>query len=174
MTKPEHIVNWFAAFDDTMTVCEVDLRVGGAYHYVAVTPDGRECSFRGTFLEITAPTRIVDTWLFEDWPEAEAVETVTLQDVNGVTKLTNSLAFRDQAGRDHMTKTDGFEDSFNKMDGYITSLLDPTDGSHVCLGWTAQAKCRERESNPPMLPQNDRKQRRPELGGAARKHHLTP
>ncbi len=127
MTKPEHIVNWFAAFDDTMTVCEVDLRVGGAYHYVAVTPDGRECSFRGTFLEITAPTRIVDTWLFEDWPEAEAVETVTLEDVNGVTKLTNSLAFRDQAGRDHMTKTDGFEDSFNKMDAYITSLVNPTE-----------------------------------------------
>jgi uncharacterized protein YndB with AHSA1/START domain len=126
ITKPEHIVKWFAPFEDTMTVCSVDLRVGGAYHYVFVTEDGRECSFRGTFLEIEAPTRIVDTWQFDGWPDAEAVETVTLHEVNDVTKFTNSLAFRDQAGRDHMTKTDGFEDSFNKMDAYITSLVNPT------------------------------------------------
>jgi hypothetical protein len=34
------------------------------------------------------------------------------------------LAFRDQAGRDHMTKSDGQEDSFNKMEDYLRSLLD--------------------------------------------------
>jgi hypothetical protein len=34
-----------------------------------------------------------------------------------------SLAFRDQAGRDHMTKTDGQEDSWNKMEDY--SYLTP-------------------------------------------------
>jgi hypothetical protein len=41
-----------------------------------------------------------------------------------VTKLTMKLAFRDQAGREHMTKTDGQEDSFNKMEDYVRSLLD--------------------------------------------------
>jgi hypothetical protein len=40
-----------------------------------------------------------------------------------VTKLTMMLAFRDQAGRDHMTKSDGQEDSFNKMEDYLRSLL---------------------------------------------------
>ena len=30
--------------------------------------------------------------------------------------------FRDQAGRDHMTKHDGQEDSFNKLDDYLRSL----------------------------------------------------
>ena len=34
------------------------------------------------------------------------------------------LAFRDQAGRDHMTKSDGQEDSFNKMEDYLRSLLE--------------------------------------------------
>jgi hypothetical protein len=34
------------------------------------------------------------------------------------------LAFRDQAGRDHMTKSDGQEDSFDKMEDYLRSLLD--------------------------------------------------
>lgn len=123
LTKPEHIFKWFAAFEDTMTVCSVDLRVGGNYHYVSVTEDGRECSFRGTFLEIAAPTRIVNTWHFEGWPDAEAVETVDLHEARGLTTLTNRLAFRDQAGRDHMTKTDGFEDSFDKLGAYVESLV---------------------------------------------------
>jgi len=34
------------------------------------------------------------------------------------------LAFRDQAGRDHMTTSDGQEDSFDKLEDYLRSLLD--------------------------------------------------
>jgi uncharacterized protein YndB with AHSA1/START domain len=124
LTKPEHIVNWFAPFDDTMTVCEIDLRVGGAYHYVFVTKDGTECVFRGTFMEIERPARIVDTWNFEGWPDSEAVETVELSEVDGVTTLRNTLAFRDLTGRAHMSKTDGFEASFDNLETYLESLVD--------------------------------------------------
>jgi uncharacterized protein YndB with AHSA1/START domain len=126
LTKPEHVRNWFAPFEDTMTVCSIDLRVGGTYHMVFVTSDGTECSFRGTYLEIERPTRIVDTWLFEGWPDAEAVETVDLHESDGVTTVTMNLAFRDQAGRDHMTRTDGQEDSWDKMEDYLRSLVDPS------------------------------------------------
>ena len=52
LTKPEHVRNWFAPFEDKMTVCSIDLRVGGNYHMVFVTGDGTECSFRGTYLEV--------------------------------------------------------------------------------------------------------------------------
>ena len=124
LTKPEHVRHWFAPFEDKLTVCSIDLRVGGHYHIVFVTEDGTECSFRGTYLEIERPTRIVDTWLFEGWPDAEAVETVDLHETDGVTKVQMNLAFRDQAGRDHMTKTDGQEDSWDKMEDYLRSLLD--------------------------------------------------
>jgi uncharacterized protein YndB with AHSA1/START domain len=125
LTKPEHVLKWFAPFEDKMTVCSIDLRVGGNYHMVFVTQDGTECSFRGTYLEVEPPTRTVETWLFEGWPDAKAVETVVLHETDGVTKMTLKLAFRDQAGRDHMTATDGFEDSSDKMADYLRSLLDP-------------------------------------------------
>ena len=124
LTKPEHVRKWFAPFENSMTVCSIDLRVGGNYHMVFVTEDGTECSFRGTYLELEPPTRIIDTWLFEGWPDAEAVETVDLQETNGVTKIANKLAFRDKAGRDHMTKFDGMEDSFDKMEDYLRSLFE--------------------------------------------------
>ena len=124
LTKPEHVRHWFAPFDDRVTECSIDLRVGGEYHIVSVTPEGNECSFRGTYLEVAPPTRTVATWLFEGWPDAEAVETVELHKTDGVTKLTMLLAFRDQAGRDHMTGSDGQEGSFDKLEDYLRSLLE--------------------------------------------------
>jgi len=124
LTKPEHVRNWFAPFTCRMTECSIDLCVGGDYHMVFVTEDGTECSFRGTYLEIERPTRTVETWLFDGWPDADAVETVDLHEANGVTTLTMKLAFRDEAGRAHMTKTDGQEDSFNKLEDYLRSLVE--------------------------------------------------
>jgi len=125
LTQPEHVRNWFAPFTDVVTECSIDLRVGRSYHVVFVTEDGTECSFRGTYLEVEPPTRTVATWLFEGWPDTEAVETVELHETGGVTTLTMKLAFRDQAGRDHMTGSDGQEDSFNKLEDYLRSLLEP-------------------------------------------------
>jgi uncharacterized protein YndB with AHSA1/START domain len=124
LTKAEHVRNWFAPFKDRVTECSIDLQVGGSYHIVFVTPDGTECSFRGTYLEVEPPTRTVATWLFEGWPDAEAVETVELHETDGVTTLTMRLAFRDAAGRAHMTASDGQEDSFNKMEDYLRSLVE--------------------------------------------------
>ena len=124
LTKPEHVKNWFAAFTDVVTECSIDLRVGGSYHIVSVTEDGRECSFRGTYMEIERPTRTVATWLFEGWPDAHAVESVDLHETDGVTTLTMRLAFRDQAGRDHMTRHDGQADSFDKLEDYLRSLVE--------------------------------------------------
>jgi len=125
LTKPEHLRRWFAPFACEVTVCSIDLRVGGTYHIVFVTEDGTECSFRGTYLEVEPPTRIVETWLFEGWPDADAVESVDLHEAHGVTTLTMKLAFRDKAGRDHMNRSDGQEDSFDKMEELLRSLLDP-------------------------------------------------
>ena len=124
LTKPEHVRKWFAPFECEVTECSIDPRVGGNYHIVFVTGDGTECSFRGTYLEVEPPTRTVATWLFEGWPDADAVESVDLDETHGVTKLTMKLAFRDQTGRDHMTEHDGQQDSLDKLEEYLRSLLD--------------------------------------------------
>jgi uncharacterized protein YndB with AHSA1/START domain len=124
LTKPEHVSKWGATPPDQMKECSIDLRVGGNYHSVFVTADGTECSFRGTYLEVEPPTRTVETWLFEGWPDAEAVETMDLHETDGVTTLMIRLAFRDKAGRDHMTRFDGQQDSLDAMEDILRSLLD--------------------------------------------------
>ena len=121
-TKPEHVRKTFAPFGEEVTVCEIDLRVGGDYHFVMVTGDGTEMSFRGTYLEVEPPTRTVQTWVFEGWPDTEAVEAMDLRETDGVTTMTWSLAFRDKAGRDHMTKYDGIEAGFDNVAEYLRSL----------------------------------------------------
>jgi len=126
LTKPEHVKETFAPFGEEVTECSIDLRVGGNYHFVFVTDDGTECSFRGTYMEIEPPTRIVETWLFEGWPDAEAVETMELHEMDGVTKLTWTLSFCDKTGRDHMTRFDGVEANFDQIEDHLKSLLDRT------------------------------------------------
>jgi uncharacterized protein YndB with AHSA1/START domain len=123
-TKPEHVSKTFAPYGEEVRVCSIDLRVGGEYHYVFVRDDGTEMSFRGTYLEIEAPTRTVQTWLYDGWSDAEAVETMDLHESDGVTTLSWKLAFRDKAGRDHMTKFDGIEANFDNVEDLLTSLLD--------------------------------------------------
>jgi uncharacterized protein YndB with AHSA1/START domain len=123
-TKPEHVRRTFAPYGEEVRECSIDLRIGGDYHLVFVTNDGKECSFRGTFLEIEAPTRTAQTWLFDGWPDAPAVESMDLHETHGVTKVTYSLAFRDRAGRDHMTKYDGLVANFDNIENLLRSLLD--------------------------------------------------
>jgi len=123
LTKPEHVSKWFSAPGEEMKECSIDLRVGGNYHFVFVTEDGTEMSFRGTYLEVEPPTRTVQTWLYDGWPDADAVETMDLHETHGVTTLTWRLAFRDKAGRDHMTKFDGILESFDRTEALLRSLL---------------------------------------------------
>ena len=59
-----------------------------------------------------------------------------LHETDGVTTLTWRLAFRDKAGRDHMTRFDGQQDSLDEMENILRSLLDPTapDRTHAHAG----------------------------------------
>jgi uncharacterized protein YndB with AHSA1/START domain len=132
LSKPDYIRQWGATGGDVMTICDHDLRVGGDFRNVFVTPTGVECSFRGTFLEIEAPHLLVCTWLFEGWPDAWAVSRDSLSEVDGVTTLTNSLVFADEAGAANMIRaherarqngdTNGLGASFDAMDDLIVDL----------------------------------------------------
>jgi uncharacterized protein YndB with AHSA1/START domain len=124
ITEARHVREWFAPRGEEITVCSIDLRVGGGYHFVFVTDDGTECSFRGTYLEIEPPTRVVSTWRFDGWPDVEAVESVDLHESGGVTTMRNMMTFSDRADRDRMipSEFDGVEASFDHLDAHLRSL----------------------------------------------------
>jgi uncharacterized protein YndB with AHSA1/START domain len=125
LTKPEHVRLHFSPDRNPLHICEIDLRVGGTYHYAWYAPGDKECSFRGTFVEIERPTRLVATWLFEGWPDDEAVETMTLSEVNGVTTLTDVLKFRDSASLgDHFQgDNEGMQTSLDQLEDLLAQLF---------------------------------------------------
>jgi uncharacterized protein YndB with AHSA1/START domain len=130
LTKPEHVRVWFGAKE--LEVCDIDLRVGGKYHFVGFVMDGdtATCSFRGTYLEIQRPVRLVGTWVFDGRPEAEATETVELREDDGVTTMTDRLSFKDKATRDSTVwvkpdgvhADDGGQVSWDRLEDYLTGL----------------------------------------------------
>ena len=95
MSKPEHIKEWWGRIGEgySVPVCEVDLRVGGAWRFVNRTPKGELVAFYGVYREIVAPERVVFTEIFEQFPDTESVVTSVLTEENGKTRLTATVSY---------------------------------------------------------------------------------
>jgi len=101
MTKPEHVRYWWNCMDGyTMPVCEIDFRVGGKWRYVVVAADGNEVGFHGEYLEIVTPEKIVNTEIFDPFPDSPATCTVTLVEKDGKTNFKNVVVHLSQEARD--------------------------------------------------------------------------
>jgi uncharacterized protein YndB with AHSA1/START domain len=106
-TKPELLKRWLFGPDGwTLEVCEVDLRVGGAYRYLWRGPNGVAMGMGGIHREIVIPERVVATQLFDqDWTGGEAIGTLVLIERDGKTTLTNTLLYSSKEARDAVLKT---------------------------------------------------------------------
>jgi uncharacterized protein YndB with AHSA1/START domain len=60
-TEPAHLERWWGPRGFTNPVCEMDLRLGGAYRIVMRAPDGSEYPCQGVFREIAKPEKLVFT-----------------------------------------------------------------------------------------------------------------
>ena len=93
-TTPELIRRWWAGKRGSVTVAEVDLRVGGAYRYALVTDDGTEVAFNGEFREIVENERLVNTEIYEGAPPSDddpVLNVVTLAELDGDRTLLELL-----------------------------------------------------------------------------------
>jgi uncharacterized protein YndB with AHSA1/START domain len=86
-TEPELIKRWWAGRQGEVTSIEVDLRVGGKWRYVMNANEGFEVAFHGEYREIVPNERLVSTEVFEGMPEGQALDTLTLTEVDGRTKM---------------------------------------------------------------------------------------
>ncbi len=60
-TEPEHLKPWFCPLPWKTIACEIDLRPGGVFRTVMLSPEGEEFSNLGTYLEIVDNQRLVWT-----------------------------------------------------------------------------------------------------------------
>lgn len=126
-TRPALLKRWLGVMEGwSMAVCEIDLKVGGAYRYVWRGPAGAEMGMRGVFREVQQPERIVTTEAFDQkWYEGECVGTVTFDEQGGKTTLTMRLLYDSKAVRDAVLKSpmkQGVEAGFNTLDKVLATL----------------------------------------------------
>jgi uncharacterized protein YndB with AHSA1/START domain len=107
MTQPEHVRNWWGILDDrySVTECNIDLRVGGAWRFVGRGPDGQSPAFYGVYREINPLGRLVYTEIFEPFPDVESVVTQVLTEERGKTRITITSLYPSLEVRDMVLKT---------------------------------------------------------------------
>ncbi len=118
-TKCEHLARWLGPRYLTTSFCEMDFRKGGKYRYVHQAPDESEYAFRGEFLEIVPPERIVQTFEFEAMPGHVSVDTLELRESGGKTYLTVTSRFSSKEDRDGMYASGmeaGVRDSWERLE----------------------------------------------------------
>jgi uncharacterized protein YndB with AHSA1/START domain len=95
ITDPERITNWWGPHGYTTTVVEMDVRPGGRWRFIQHTTGGEDVPFKGEYLEVVPPERLVQTFIYDVAPfnDQPAVTTLTLEDVRGRTRVTSRDRF---------------------------------------------------------------------------------
>ena len=130
-TSPELVRRWWHAKRGEMTTCEIDLRVGGKWRYVAIADGGFEVGFHGEYREIVPNERIVSTEIYEGLPEGVSdedggtVNTATFTEADGRTTLTILVQASSKVARDAIIESGmeaGLQDALDLLEEVSVSL----------------------------------------------------
>jgi uncharacterized protein YndB with AHSA1/START domain len=124
LTTPALIRRWWGAQRGTMTVCEVDLRVGGRWRFAMRTNRGVEIAFSGEYRELSPPDRMVHTERFEGMP-GESVITTKLVEAGGRTTMIATCVYSSQEVRDAVIRSgmeDGAAESYDALDAVVKEV----------------------------------------------------
>jgi uncharacterized protein YndB with AHSA1/START domain len=128
LTTPELVKQWLLGPKGwTMPICQIDLRVGGAYRYLwRREKDGFEMGMGGFYREIVVPERVVTTEKFDEaWYPGEAVGTIVLVEQGGKTTLTLTIAYESRQARDAVLKSpmeEGVAAGYDRLEDLLISL----------------------------------------------------
>jgi len=126
MTRPEHVRQWWGRLGEgySVPVCEIDFRVGGKWRFVNKHPKG-EAAFHGEYREITPPSRVVFTEIFEDFPDTVSIVTSDLTEEGGKTRLTATVEYPSIEVRDMVIATGmarGAGISYDRLEDVVAAM----------------------------------------------------
>ena len=125
-TDPGLLTQWFGPHGVTTTSAEIDLRVGGKYHFTMEEPDGTRHEPKGEYRVIEPSKKLVFTWVLDgdscsggDGRYTETQVTIELEDVEGSCRLTLTHDFLpSEASKDaHNAGWTGSLDRLEEMEG---------------------------------------------------------
>ena len=118
-TDPQALKRWFGPGENaTVSVAEIDLRVGGRYRIAFGAPDGETHEASGEYQEVVPNRRLVFSWAWKGTPERVSRVTIELKPVAEGTELSFVHdRFCDTKARDNHAK--GWPPFFDKLGTYL-------------------------------------------------------
>jgi uncharacterized protein YndB with AHSA1/START domain len=121
----EHMRHWFGRRQDSMPSCQIDFRPGGAWRMVNRDDDGNEFVFFGEYRAIVEPERIDWTFGFEGMPGEPGLESMTLEEQDGMTVLTTRSFFDSIEARDAVIESGmehGAAETWERLAEHLTTM----------------------------------------------------
>src|SRR5258706_997530 len=127
-TKPELVRRWLLGPPGwTMPVCEIDLKVGGAYRYVWRKAGVNDIGMGGIFREIVSPERVVATEKFdESWYPGDALDTTVFAEEGDITKVRITVLYESKEARDTARRSGmehGMAAGYNRLEELLSAML---------------------------------------------------
>ena len=101
-TDPTLIPQWWGPSYLTTTIDKMVVRPGGIWRFIQHDEVGNEFAFHGVYHTVQPPEKIVYTFEFEGMPGHVMLETITFEDQNGQTLMTDLAVFQSVEDRDEM------------------------------------------------------------------------
>ena len=133
LTNPELLKRWFGPRGWSLSVCEVDVRTGGAWRFVLQGPGGAGLGMKGVYREIAPPALLVHTESIDDCP-GESVVTTVLIEQDGKTTLSATILYPSQGIRDAVIDSGmehGAAESHDKLAELLELLGTPRQSHHT-------------------------------------------
>ena len=122
--EPELVTQWLGPDRVEMTVDRWDCRPGGEYRYVHAS-GGMDHWFRGSFHDVVADQRIVQTFTYEGMPDHVALERLVFEDLgDGRTRLVATSLVDSFADRDAFVASgmeEGVIQGYDRLDDLLAS-----------------------------------------------------
>lgn len=126
MTDPKLIAQWWGPRGVTTVVDKMDVRVGGSYRFIHKDSEGGDQGFRGEYLEIVPPERVVQTFEWEGMPGHILTEHLTLEDLGGgrtrIVVRTTSNNKEDLQGMIDSGMESGARETYDRLEELLETL----------------------------------------------------
>ncbi|MCP3802954.1 SRPBCC family protein [Allokutzneria sp. A3M-2-11 16] len=125
-TERDLFIKWIGPDSIDSKIHTWDMRTGGNYRYTS-SRDGEEiAAFYGSFHEVRANERLVQTFTYEGFPDGVCLETMTFEDLgNGRSRVVGLSVIDSMEARDGMIASGmetGVVEGYNKLDALLTGL----------------------------------------------------
>jgi uncharacterized protein YndB with AHSA1/START domain len=127
MTQTEHVPHWYGpqSHGMRMTLCEIDLRVGGKWRFVIKAADSNEVEFYGEYLTINRPSHLVFTEIFALFPDTVSTIDTVYEDWGAQTRLVATCTYPSNEVRDNVIASgmeEGLRETYNQLDALVAKL----------------------------------------------------